>query len=574
MTWIGRYYPLTAALSLLLLTSCAPPPRGPQPLQSFAQQTAPGSAAAVAPAPLALPPDIAQALLPPASGKQAPQTVPRFDVAVDRLEARAFFMGLVEGTPYNMSVHPRVEGEISLALKRVTIPEVMETVTKLYGYRYEAGPSGFQVYPAEMKTELFQVNYLNLSRKGVSQTRVSSGQISETRKDSSSDGNSETLRSAAVSGSQVNTESSSNFWQELEGALKALVGSEAGRQVVVQPQAGVVLVRAFPDELREVGDYLKAIQGNLQRQVILEAKIIEVELNDGFQSGINWALLTRQGDGKNIVFGQTGGGTLFRDGVSELAGKAGTLNPLDPLFGAVDTSAFGGAFSAAVNLKDFTAFIELLQTQGEVQVLSSPRISTVNNQKAVIKVGSDEFFVTDVSATTVTGTTTTTTPEITLTPFFSGIALDVTPQIDADGRVTLHIHPTVSEVVDQPKTITVGGQTQNLPLAFSTIRESDSIVSAESGQVVVIGGLMQNQETKQQGKVPFFGQIPLLGNLFKHQQVKSRKSELVILLRPQVVSGGKAWQADLEQSSGRMNEMGSFMSRPWPGSAIAVPVQP
>jgi len=574
MTWIGRYYPLAAALSLLLLASCAPPPRGPQPLQSFEQQTVPESAAVTAPAPLALPPDIAQALLPPAGGAQAPQAVPRFDVAVDQLAARAFFMGLVEGTPYNMSVHPRVEGEISLSLKRVTIPEVMETVTKLYGYRYESGPTGFQVYPAEMKTELFQVNYLNLTRKGISQTRVSSGQISETRKDSSNDGNSETMRSSAVSGSQVNTESSSNFWQELEGALKALVGSEGGRQVVLQPQAGVVLVRAFPDELREVSDYLKAIQGNLQRQVILEAKIIEVELNDGFQSGINWALLTRQGGGKNIVFGQTGGGTLFKDGVSELAGKAGTLNPLDPLFGTVDTSAFGGAFSAAVSLKDFTAFIELLQTQGEVQVLSSPRISTVNNQKAVIKVGSDEFFVTDVSSTTVTGTSTTTTPEITLTPFFSGIALDVTPQIDADGRVTLHIHPTVSEVVDQPKSITVGGQTQNLPLAFSTIRESDSIVSAESGQVVVIGGLMQNQETKSQAKVPFFGQIPLLGNLFKHQQVKSRKSELVILLRPQVVSGGKVWQADLEQSNTRMKEMGSFMTRPWPGGAFAVPVQP
>lgn len=574
MTWIGRYYHLAVALSLLLLASCAPPPRGPQPLQSFEQQTAPESAALAAPAPLALPPDIAQALLPPAGGAQAPQAVPRFDVAVDQLAARAFFMGLVEGTPYNMNVHPRVEGEISLALKRVTIPEVMETVTKLYGYRYESGPIGFQVYPAEMKTELFQVNYLNLTRKGVSQTRVSSGQISETRKDSSSDGNSETMRSSAVSGSQVNTESSSNFWQELEGALKALVGSEGGRQVVLQPQAGVVLVRAFPDELREVGDYLKAIQGNLQRQVILEAKIIEVELNDGFQSGINWALMTRQGDGKNIVFGQTGGGTLFKDGGSELAGQAGGLNPLDPLFGTIPTSAFGGAFSAAVNLKDFTAFIELLQTQGEVQVLSSPRISTVNNQKAVIKVGSDEFFVTDVSSTTVTGTSTTTTPEITLTPFFSGIALDVTPQIDADGRVTLHIHPTVSEVVDQPKSITVGGQTQNLPLAFSTIRESDSIVSAESGQVVVIGGLMQNQETKTQAKVPFFGQIPLLGNLFKHQLVKSRKSELVILLRPQVVSGGKVWQADLEQSRNRMNEMGSFMTRPWPGGAIAVPVQP
>ncbi len=110
-----------------------------------------------------------------------------------------------------------------------------------------------------------------------------------------------------------------------------------------------------------------------------------------------------------------------------------------------------------MTFNDFAAFIELLETQGDVQVLSSPRIATINNQKAVIKVGSDEFFVTDISSTTVTGTATTTSPDITLTPFFSGIALDVTPQIDAGGRVTLHVHPTISQVTDQQKTITVAG---------------------------------------------------------------------------------------------------------------------
>jgi MSHA biogenesis protein MshL len=224
-------------------------------------------------------------------------------------------------------------------------------------------------------------------------------------------------------------------------------------------------------------------------------------------------------------------------------------------FGTINASNFGGVFSAALNLRDFAGFIELLESQGDVQVLSSPRISTLNNQKAVIKVGTDEFFVTGISSTTVTGTTTTTTPEVTLTPFFSGIALDVTPQIDESGRVTLHIHPTVSEVVDQTKLIKVANQDQSLPLALSSVRESDSVVSARSGQIVVIGGLMKNSTIKNNAGVPFLGRIPFLGALFRHTKETSRKSELVILLRPAVVQGQATWDEALSQSRQRIERL-------------------
>jgi MSHA biogenesis protein MshL len=356
-----------------------------------------------------------------------------------------------------------------------------------------------------------------------------------------------------------------DFWSELEAALRTIVGNEPGQQVVVQPQAGVVVVRAQPTKLNEVETYLAAIQGNLQRQVILEAKIIEVELSDGFQSGINWAALGKPDDNKSILIGQTGGGSIFGSGVSEISGNTGSLLPGGALPIGTATSAFGGVFSAALNLNDFVAFIELLETQGDVQVLSSPRVATINNQKAVIKVGSDEFFVTDVSSTTVTGTTTTTTPDITLTPFFSGIALDVTPQIDARDRVTLHIHPTVSEVVDQNKTITVGGQTQNLPLALSSVRESDSIVSAQSGQVVVIGGLMKTESRRNRAGVPYLERMPWVGSLFRHAKTLDRKSELVILLRPIVVHDGSAWNGARDQARQRLDSLEQAVRDPWQG---------
>src|SRR5690606_27423394 len=161
----------------------------------------------------------------------------------------------------------------------------------------------------------------------------------------------------------------------------------------------------------------------------------------------------------------------------------------------ITASDIGGLFSASVRAGDFSGLIQLLGKQGNVQILSSPRIATVNNQKAVIKVGTDEFFVTDIdfdennSAITATDRTST---SVELTPFFSGISLDVTPQISEDGAITLHVHPSVSEVSDQEKVITVGERDVTLPLARSTVRETDSIIRAESGQIVVIGGLIQN----------------------------------------------------------------------------------
>jgi MSHA biogenesis protein MshL len=200
--------------------------------------------------------------------------------------------------------------------------------------------------------------------------------------------------------------------------------------------------------------------------------------------------------------------------------------------------------------------ITLLSTQGTVNVLSSPRVSTVNNQKAVIKVGSDEFFVTDLSSdqnSTASGTTS--NPELTLTPFFSGIALDVTPQISENGEVILHIHPSISEVEDQQKVITLAGETFELPLAFSTIRESDSVVKALNGQVIVIGGLMKNASRDDLGETPGVSDIPFFGELFKQKRNANRRSELVILLRPIVVDTNQIWANYIQQSADRVKEL-------------------
>ncbi|WP_236860674.1 pilus (MSHA type) biogenesis protein MshL [Candidatus Reidiella endopervernicosa] len=520
------------------------------------------------------PPEVKAALMPGFQdmGSMGQPRENRFDITVNNVPAREFFMGLVKGTHTNMVVHPSVEGEISLSMKRVTVDEVMETVRRVYGYAYERSSTGYEVLSSELQTRIFAVNYLNVKRVGESQTRVSSGQVSSSESSSDSDDSdsSTSTTSEAVSGSLISTASTADFWTELDLAVRTIVcggavgGCGEGRSVVVSPQSGVVVVRARPAQLREVERYLDTSQNVMHRQVILEAKILEVELSDGAQSGINWSALAEQSSmNRSLTVGQTGGGSSIADGSSEIAGNTGVLDPnaLSQIVGT-SASAFGGVFSLALSSGDFTAFIELLKSQGDVQVLSSPRVATMNNQKAVIKVGNDEFFVTEIQSDTTSGTGgTTTTPEITLTPFFSGIALDVTPQISADGFVTLHIHPSVSEVTDQTKHITVGGQDQTLPLAFSSVRESDTIIRAQSGQVVVIGGLMKDKTSRDRAATPGLGDLPMVGNLFRHKRDSKQMSELVILLRPMVVKDQKDWIRELQKSQGRFNSFSGEMER-------------
>ena len=563
MNGTNALIPLGVFMMLTALTGCSSmEPKDGGTMSAMEQALEPEPQAGVPAAPTLPPPAVSSALLPPmelGGAATAGRRETRFDINVTETPAREFFMGLVDGTPYNMVVHPTVTGNISLSLKNVTIPEVMEVLQQVYGYEFRSSRSGYQVMPARLQSRIFQVNYLNLQRVGLSHTRVSSGQISDVNNDddgnrTGSDRNSKS--NGLISGSQINTESVSNFWGELTAALNALVGQGEGRAVVVMPQSGVVVIRAMPSEIREVEDYLRATDNIMHRQVILEAKILEVELNDGYEAGINWAKMISI-NGNKLGLGQSNGGNIFGESRARKDIPTGGISdpkqppPLD----FVDFKAFGGFFGAVMRTGNFMAFIELLGLQGNVQVLSSPRISTVNNQKAVIKVGTDEFFVTDVSSdnfASVGGVSDRVSNDIELTPFFSGIALDVTPQVDGDGRVTLHIHPTVSDVQDQEKVIDLGENKVVLPLAKSTVRESDSIVYANSGQLIVIGGLMQDARSEKIASTPWLGDLPGIGALFRHTQQGAVKSELVILLRPTVVDTTDTWKRSLTESGDRV----------------------
>ena len=470
---------------------------------------------------------------------------PKYDINAQQIDAVSFFAGIVKDTPFSVAIHPSVSGVITLNLKQVTLEQIFDLVTEIYGYDVQRRQNIYRIYPSGMRTETFAVNYLLMKRDGATQTSITSGGVSQSQGDNSSQSGSQNSFSGNSSsgsgstnnlnsgnngnGTSISTSTETDFWADLLASLQVMVGVADGRNVMVMPQAGLVTVRAMPSEIRSVKEFLAISEEHVQRQVILEARIIEVSLSDGYQQGINWTEVLASSGSTDFQFSST----------------AGSL-------GDVISASLGGITSLSFINKDFSGVLNLLQTQGNVQVLSSPRVTAINNQKAVIKVGDDEYFVTDVSSSsTVTTTTSTSTPDIELTPFFSGIALDVTPQIDATGGVLLHVHPSVIETEEQQKVVTLNEEEYVLPLAASNIRESDTIIHARSGEIVVIGGLMQSIISTTESKTPLLGDIPLLGNLFKNIQETETKKELVILLRPTVV-GADSWRQQLLRSRNQM----------------------
>jgi MSHA biogenesis protein MshL len=540
---------ITISLLVLLLASCATsaPKRDTYDLINSEMSKAVTETQAKSPARPAQPDAVADSLLPPLRIEAPPArqpAEPRFNLAFNNLPAAQFFMVLVSGTRYSMLVPPEVTGTISANLKDVTVFEALDAIRELYGYDYTVDGNRIYIKPLTLQTRVFQVNYLTGNRTGTSDIRVTSGSVSDASIPPAGTGAIPIPVGAPNSGrslnsSNISTRSSSDFWGELRASLDAIIGSgKEGRSVVISPQSGVVVVRAMWNELRDVSAYLKATQLSVGRQVILEAKILEVQLNDGFQSGINWAVFGRGANHRVAAGRQAPAAGLQPDG-----SLLGTKFP-DGI--AATATGLGNLFGLAFQTSNFAALISFLETQGTVHVLSSPRIATLNNQKAVLKVGSDDFFVTNVSTTTTTGTATTTSPSVTLQPFFSGVALDVTPQIDADGNIILHIHPSVSSVTTVDKIVDLGsGGSLTLPLASSAVSETDSVVKGRDGHVIAIGGLMRQAATSDYSGIPGTGNIPVVNKLLGNTNQVSQKRELVILLKPTIVQGDNSWTQDM-----------------------------
>lgn len=545
----------------LALMACAGPLTPRETQQAIQQEAA--LAARPLPTPQPMTEDQARAALMPPLKLELPKRTaepiePRFDLVVKSAPAQDVFLAIISGTRYSMLVHPEVAGAISANLKNVTVPEALSSIRELYGYDYTIDGRRVVVHPLTAQTRIFKVNYLAGTRSGSSDTRVISGSVSAASSGGGATGGSGGGSSQkSLETSKINTSLNSDFWGELKAALETIVG-EAGK-VIVSPQSGVVVVKTTSRSMRDVEKFLKATALAVERQVMLEAKILEVELNDGFQTGINWSVFNN-GQHKFSSGANAGNFDLLTGAVTSGSTLAAVLGSGLP----AANGTTGGLLGLAFQTKSFSALINFLETQGSVHVLSSPRIAALNNQKAVLKVGTDDFFVTNVSTTTNTGGSgTTSSPSVTLQPFFSGIALDVTPQIDENGRITLHVRPSVSVVTEKIKNIDAGAENKlTLPLASSAVSETDSVVQVEDGRIVAIGGMMKQSFDGSSNKVPGLGNVPLLGYFFGNTNQRSRKSELVILIKPTVINSHEDWQADAESTRERIEKLERSPSAP------------
>lgn len=535
------------------------------------------AAAASKPTPQAQSDALNRAMVPPLQieAPAQPKIEPRFNLAVNNAPVAQVLNALVSGTSYSMIFPPELSGSVSLNLKNTTVREALDTLRDVYGYDYRMQGNRIIVQSNSMQTRIFRINYLANRRLGSSDMRVtgssptsyggtSSGGSSSTGQTAGSSGSGGTQGQQASQSSSIRTTSDYDFWKDLGSALNSIVGNQEGRNVIVNTASGVVLVKAMPGELRSVEEYLKATQLVVERQVMLEAKIIEVSLNDSYQTGINWSKFG--GVANRFTLGMmspsatlSGSGALSGSAAGITGGTVLTATP--GTNGSMATNGAGnGFFGLSFQNKDFAALLSFLEGQGDVQVLSSPRIATTNNQKAVLKVGTDDYFVTGISGGTTTNSSSTsgateTDPTITLLPFFSGIALDVTPQIDDDGNIILHVHPSVSDVQEKIKNFTIGGKEYSMPLASSSINESDSIVRVQDGSIVAIGGLMSQRQSTSRNGLPGVSGVSGLGLLFGQKESSNVKRELVILMRSTIISGENSWRENLSESQLRMLDL-------------------
>ena len=489
----------------------------------------------------------------------------RFDLIVNNALAREVFLAMVTETRYSRLMHPDVTGALSVTLRGVTVREALEAIRDVYGYDFKIDGRRITVFPPTLQTRIFTVNYLNAQREGRSEIRVNSGATSVPGSGSvagqpaapQGSGQSPQQQQQAFENSRLATTSRTDFWGELGVALRGIVGAGVGRNVVVSPQSGVVAVRAMPDELRQVEAFLKATRISVQRQVMLEAKIVEVQLRDGFQSGVDWSLLRGRGTGGVV---STNTNPLSQLNISAVPPLQRASLPDVTAFPTIGNGLFGLVFSQT----NFTGVLSFLETQGNVHILSSPRVSAMNNQKAVLKVGTDEYFVTGVTGGTIsTGTTsagnTTTLPTITLSSFFSGIALDVMPQIDQDDTITLHVHPSVSSVTEVVKVVDLGGSVGSvrLPLPANSSNETDTVVRVSDGNIVAIGGLMQLQSRGTRSGLPGSTNVPVLSTLLGNQEQTGSKREIVVLIKPTIIRSGDDWRELAREAKDRIEELGS-----------------
>jgi len=372
---------------------------------------------------------------------------------------------------------------------------------------------GYIVYEPEIRTEIFSINYHNFYRKGMSSTSIASSGLKEgAKKDNFA---------------SVKSVSEDEFWQNITNTIGVILNSNkksdnSAETFSVYKESGLIVVTAYPKQLYYINKLLSKVGLNSIKQVLIEAKILEVQLRDEFNKGIQWDLLK-----KNLKY------SSLASAMSNAEIHNNVLN--------TENNLINGTLSAKYSRDGFNAIMQSLAAQGELSVISSPRLLVLNNQRGLIKSGEDRHFITNVTNVFVDSNDNESSKSrsgFDLEPFFSGVALDTTPRILENDNILLHIHPMISRVDEEVKSITIDSKSTSLPVASIQSKEADTVVNASSGDIIILGGLTENYSEMKKSGMPVGTNsfISKLTGLFSASKSITKKTELIILIKPTIIS--------------------------------------
>jgi len=460
-----------------------------------------------------------------------------YSLFVRDADIRDVLQGFSKEGKVNIVVDPDVSGKVTVDLKDVTMAQAMDALLSPMGLEYRVDSGFIRVFKPRPVTRIFRLNYIITRRKG--ERSLSTSAVT-------------TAGGGFTSGiSTVKGEDTQDIFQEIEMSMIAIglkstglvaggtgggVGP-AGLSIIttippgvkglfsINRQAGIILVTAFPEVIIKVAELLEAVEGTIQRQVLIQAKIVEVSLNDEFRYGINYDMLfggvykTGNRRPPAVAFGQS-------------------MDPNRKLLPEIarDIKTVAGFFQFTLRTGDIEPIVEALAIQGDVNVISSPKISTLNNQTAIIRVGQQKTFFSASSTTDSTSGVATTSESVAQNTITVGVTLDVTPQISQDGFITMNIHPSITEQIGTNRFTTPSGKA-SAEAPILDVRETDTVIRVKDGETIAIGGLMQDKKNLNENQVPVLGKIPGLGFLFKEVDNKKTKTDLVIFLTPTILVG-------------------------------------
>lgn len=399
---------------------------------------------------------------------------------------------------------------VTMTVKDISVDKALDIIFSSVDYFYSVSDNILLVNALE--TEIFEFGKPNI----VQDYKIDIG--GDILSGTASGGSGSTSVSGDVSMKSTSDEVSFKFWDAMEKSLTTLLaagsGSHAGTNFVINRMAGTIMVTAAKKDLKRVGDYISNLKKVLNRQVLVEARIVEVQLSEGLKYGIDWEVI----------------GQMLADGTTSISAKSFTN-----IFTA-------GSSSFEINLfhnTNFSLLLKALQEQGNVKTLSNPRVNIMNGQTSLLSVGRNTTFISRVETTTTAseGSAPVTTFTVDTNSILSGVMFGLVPYINSENEITLSITPIVTNLVSlDSKTIGTGDNSVEIKLPTVDLREMSTTVKILDGQIVVIGGLIDKQERLKEAQVPLFGDIPVIGALFKRYEKTYDNTELVIMLIPKIVS--------------------------------------